>query len=583
MDNSKEFKIVGYSLEKYNGTSENVIIPEGVKQIGLDAFRNCTFLKSIIIPDGVIRIRHNAFSGCRSLVKITLPDSLKEIQGGAFEYCSSLQSIELPPNLKEIGSHAFKGCTSLADENGMLIVGNILFDYLGNSTSLTIPYGVTRIEYFYFNQNSALLKHISVPDTVNEIYYDRSFLNNNALKSFVLRTSHPKGGEIPFGERIKDAFLAASQLCLKKDSDYPEAVKKGLLNKKDLRKISLIRLSASEDEPDKKHFEFFMDILKRNRLVLLEEAIYDKDYDTIGKLLALDLLDISAVSKTASKVAESNKINDPELTAFALDLTEKLFGADKTQTYIENKMDRETALSESLKPSQPKRPDPNSVSELRKLWKYVDNRDGTLTIQSYLGSEKEIQIPSTIGKKKVISIAIKDPYFSNVFTSNPSPVRITIPEGVTLIGKGSFRLLYDLKNVSIPESVTEIGECAFEACASLKEIHIPKRVKSIYQGTFYNCKSMESVFLPNKVKLIESQAFYNCSSLKSIELPGNIKEIGDFAFIQCGSLKSIVIPESVKTIGSNSPAFDTCVTIIGKRGSSAEQYASRFGNPFQEL
>ena len=45
----------------------------------------------VIIPDGVTEIGWNAFEYCRSIKSVTIPDSVTEIGERAFEYCTSLE------------------------------------------------------------------------------------------------------------------------------------------------------------------------------------------------------------------------------------------------------------------------------------------------------------------------------------------------------------------------------------------------------------------------------------------------------------------------------------------------------------
>ena len=54
---------------------------------------------------------------------------------------------------------------------------------------------------------------------------------------------------------------------------------------------------------------------------------------------------------------------------------------------------------------------------------------------------------------------------------NDSAESVTIPEGVTKIGKSAFSGCTSLVAVSIPGSVTEICKGAFFDCTSLAEIH----------------------------------------------------------------------------------------------------------------
>ena len=68
----QKFIIENGVLIKYKGADENVIIPEGVKAIGDNAFYEKETIKSIIIPDGVKAIGNAVFYGCENLKKITI-------------------------------------------------------------------------------------------------------------------------------------------------------------------------------------------------------------------------------------------------------------------------------------------------------------------------------------------------------------------------------------------------------------------------------------------------------------------------------------------------------------------------------
>ena len=65
---------------------KNYKIPDGVTEIGDNAFRDCTSLTSITIPDSVTQIENYAFSGCISLTNVTIPDSVTYISDIALGY-----------------------------------------------------------------------------------------------------------------------------------------------------------------------------------------------------------------------------------------------------------------------------------------------------------------------------------------------------------------------------------------------------------------------------------------------------------------------------------------------------------------
>ncbi|MCL2798606.1 MAG: leucine-rich repeat protein, partial [Firmicutes bacterium] len=94
---------------------KTVIIPDGVKNIGEWAFRDCGALANITIPSGVLSIGAVAFAGCSALTSITLPDSVLSIGDKAFEGCNALTSITLGNGVTQIGSDVFANCVKLTD------------------------------------------------------------------------------------------------------------------------------------------------------------------------------------------------------------------------------------------------------------------------------------------------------------------------------------------------------------------------------------------------------------------------------------------------------------------------------------
>jgi hypothetical protein len=65
-----DFIIKDGVLERYTGKGGNVVIPDGVAEIGERAFshENTYYtLKSIVIPNSVTKIEQNAFANCEEL------------------------------------------------------------------------------------------------------------------------------------------------------------------------------------------------------------------------------------------------------------------------------------------------------------------------------------------------------------------------------------------------------------------------------------------------------------------------------------------------------------------------------------
>lgn len=117
----------------------------GTEATPMDRWRD---LKEVVIEEGVTEIGVDAFSVCTSLETVTLPESLQKIGEGAFEYCSSLSEIRIPENVTVIGQRAFHCCKKL--------------------TSVTIPAGVTEIDYATFAYCEEL-STVVIPETVTKI------------------------------------------------------------------------------------------------------------------------------------------------------------------------------------------------------------------------------------------------------------------------------------------------------------------------------------------------------------------------------------------------------------------------------
>ncbi len=140
-------------LVKYRGDGGDVVIPDGVKKIGNEAFYENKSLTSVTIPDSVTSIGVSAFWWCSSLTSVTIPNSVTSIGKYAFSDCDSLTSVTIPNSVTSIGEDAFAYCESLTSvtiPNSVTSIGNWAFAYCKSLTSVTIPNSVTSIGYGAF-------------------------------------------------------------------------------------------------------------------------------------------------------------------------------------------------------------------------------------------------------------------------------------------------------------------------------------------------------------------------------------------------------------------------------------------------
>lgn len=86
---------------------EEVILPEGLKEIGAYAFSGCSNLSKVTIPTTVERIGKSAFEKCFLAFSgtISLPN-IVSIKDYAFYCCGRIEKIEIGDGLQYIGEHS---------------------------------------------------------------------------------------------------------------------------------------------------------------------------------------------------------------------------------------------------------------------------------------------------------------------------------------------------------------------------------------------------------------------------------------------------------------------------------------------
>jgi len=178
-------------------------------------------------------------------------------------------------------------------------------------------------------------------------------------------------------------------------------------------------------------------------------------------------------------------------------------------------------------------------------------REGSgVSIIDYLGTKKEVRIPTRIQN---------------------------LP--VTSIGDYAFNGCTGLTSITIPDSVASIGGAAFSGCTSLTAINV---------SAGNNAFTSESGILYSKDKF-SLRTYPAGKTGNSYTIPNYVTSIGWGAFQGSANLTSVIIPDSVTSIGNN--AFSGCekltsVTfqgVINKDNFSDTKQEGRttyFYNPF---
>ena len=128
----------------------SVIIPDGVKRIGVESFFACESLESINLPNSLLNIGIGAFKLCKNLTAIRIPEDVVSIDIDAFSMCENLISVEIPDSVMSIGYDAFYGCPELTIE---CIKGSYAEEYAKNEG---LPYALVPLRKSALSTKAAL-------------------------------------------------------------------------------------------------------------------------------------------------------------------------------------------------------------------------------------------------------------------------------------------------------------------------------------------------------------------------------------------------------------------------------------------
>ncbi len=565
-DNLQYFEIVNGVLKKYYGTNnsslqaniayvnENVIIPDGVKEIGKYAFEGCEAMTSITIPDSVKAIQEGAFRRTK-LKKVNIPRGVEYIDKNAFQYSDPVEIIVSPQNKKystKDGVLYNKDMTELIRyydrediyyfkiPDGVEKIGNSAFLDC-RLTDLYISGSVKEIEDFAFMGDREVLSIKVAEENKNFIVKNNVMFSKDMTELvWYSRGNTAKSYVIPDG--IMTIRAGAFQLCDPLQSiTIPDSVKiigdDAFRNIRDLKSIKI---------PD--------------------------SVSEIGESPFLGCF-ISSNSEGISVDRNSKYFTLKDGILYNKDMTEILscFHHNKfTEVTIPNtvKKIRNYAFCHCYNLKEVIIPD--SVVEIG---------EGAFALCSNITS---IKLPA-----KITSIA------NLTFWGCDSIESINIPDSVESIGDAAFYLGQCMTGIRLPEGIRKIGKEAFSG--ELKSINIPASTVEIADDAFKNCTGMKEINVDdrNKVYFSKDGVLFNKDATRLIKYPGGktdshyavpagVKKIIGNSFSDCKYLISIDVPNSVEVINGNAfSSYDSKIANINVDGDN-KNYTSKNGVLFDK-
>ncbi|MDE7227741.1 MAG: leucine-rich repeat domain-containing protein [Treponemataceae bacterium] len=490
-------KTAGTTVMGYDGTlPANLVIPDGVTEIGNGTFYNCTSLASVTIPASVAQIGYGAFDGCTSLKEIQFKGTI--VQWQAIQGTVQIQAVVRCSD----GKIGIEGLPEYLKTAGTALTG-----YTGTvPANLVIPDGVTEIGERAFS-NCTSLASVSFPSSVTAIA-DRAFWGCTSLTIVTIPASVTAIGNYAFS-----GCTSLTEIQFKGTTAQWRAIRgRAIQGSSEAKKVATISCSdgilSAEEVPE--YLEMDGTKVTGYTGIVPANLVIPDGVTEISNDAFVECIDIESVTIPSSVTY----IKDGRLVDTGL-YGSYLFGTFRNCTYLERVM---------------------ILGRIAKIPNFIFYNCTSI---------KNITVPDS-----VTSIG------QAAFFNCASLKNVNIPKSVTEIGICAFYGCASLSDVTIPDGVTKIAGETFSNCTSLKSVTIPDGVSEIGEWAFYGCTSLTSVTIPGSVTKIGKNAFLGCTSLKSVNIPRGVIQIAPEMFSGCTSLTTLVIPRSVRQIGDG--AFSKC-------------------------
>ncbi|MDE7406410.1 MAG: leucine-rich repeat protein [Clostridiales bacterium] len=478
----------------------------------------CSKLNTITFEkdSGVAEIGDYAFARC-PITKIILPASLSEVKEGAFYGCDKLETVEYAPNGKDIsiGDLAFANCTSFTT---VKLPANItsfndgVFAGCDNLSNIEVD-----------SQNKVLTSVDGVlftKDKTEILFYPFGKEGNYQIPSTVTKIS---GGafsgksnitEINIGKNVTEIGAGAFRHCV------------------NLEKV-IFEDGGTE-----------------------ELKIGESAFNYCQSLITFRLPDRVKVIP-ARMLFLSYHLSDIYVPAGVTDIGDYAFyavGSFSTVAAIEKMVIPASVNTIGLAAFAN-----TKITEIE----FEDKESGDLTLETVKdGFKSNTGVSAWLDTYLPMEFAAGE---SNLFSSNSSLTKVTLPNGLKTLPAGMFKSCSKLTEVTIPGTVTEMGY-VFMNCSKLEKVTFAERDNG-EDGKPLPLVMMDGTVGNNGVSDGSRVEYYygvfaGCRSLKYITLPEGLTRIPDYCFFNCDSLESIHIPASVQngeyTVGT------TQLTAIGK-------------------
>lgn len=405
----------------YSCTGLSEVKMSQAKTIGSGAFYGCSSLESVEIPQ-VETLADSVFGDCRKLTTMDMPQ-LKTMEDSVFWFCTSLGEVKMP-QVETIGVRAFEGCSSLKaiDLSGIKTIERYAFSACGIE-KIVVPSTLTKIGEYAFDWAKRLKIVFFQGNTKPDISSSDVFDQVKGITFY-----YPVNGNWPTSIMTSNAFGSSDSKWIAYDKMFP------------------------------------------GEYVFNNDGTCSSDGTETAEC-------ICGCGLTDTRTAKNTK--NPNNHTYSEDCYKELSNGKKVYFCVEcgrikGEVNEKGTCGDSL------------------TWEIYDSDVLCITGTGAM-ADYDIDNPAPWSEKNIRYCKIG--------------------KGVTSVGASAFENCTSLEIVELEEGITSINGYAFYGCTSLKELELPKSLKSIGENAFEGCTSLQKVTAYPKLTSLKNTSFRKCSAL----------------------------------------------------------------------
>lgn len=507
--NEHDFQLDGTVLVKYCGDGGEVVIPEGITEIGSYAFAGNTTVTAVTIPGSVGYLNWCAFEKCTALERVDMADGVNRFHNGIFEGCSALREVRLSQTAVHLGKFIFKNCSALESvtlPQSLESVPDSAFEGCTALKSVVIPDNVKSIFSLAFAGCSALEK-IHLGASVSSIW-NKVFAGCTSLKEITVSADNSR-------------FIGNGLLLLSKDGKNLEQAMPGIAGEFTVPDgVQTVKSCAFEGCNELKAIRF-------------APSVTEIEYCAFQNCEKLDSIVIPATVKTIgiSAFMKQTRWGQPVPKAY-----QELIVAPEAGETMASGIWIGPGTGPACYPQLPFRFSGSKEDKQRLALGYILNPEKYTEeyARDYLKYVKS-QRKNLLTLAKTLKLTKQVEAFYAALDQKPGAKPKKKAEAAPAVASPAA------ENANAAEEFEIADGCLVKYLGQTATVVLPGTVERIGEKAFYGCKKLEKVVLPQSVNYVENKAFVTCPKLKTVVIYSGEITL-DFNFYKFRGTLDVIAP-----------------------------------------